>query len=297
MPRATTRLRDIIARPRLTLFPSMYDCISARIMEEAGFELLSLSGASLAGSLHGLPDLGFLSFDDMLDAGRRIAGCVRAPIVVDGDTGYGNALNIVRAVREFERAGIAGVHFEDQVFPKRCGHLAGKQVIPAEEFVDKIRAAADARSDRDFVIIARTDAIAVHGVRDAIDRGNRCAAAGADVVFVEAPTTVDEIQMIARGIEAPLLFNMATGGKSPSMSVRQLETLGFKLAVAPLLSIGPAVDGMRTAARVARETGSDAHVAATGFSPAAFFELFDIAEWRRIEARYAATPIQTRDAR
>lgn len=297
MPGATTRLRRIIDRPGLTLFPSMYDCISARVMEEAGFEVLSLSGASLAGSLHGLPDLGFVSFNDMLDAGRRIAGCVQAPVIVDGDTGYGNALNVVRAVREFERAGVAGVHFEDQVFPKKCGHIAGKQVIPTEEFVEKIRAAAEARSDRDFVIIARTDAIAVHGIRDAIDRGNRCAEAGADVVFVEAPTTVDEIETIAREVAAPLLFNMATGGKTPPMSVAQLEALGFKLAVAPMLSVGPAVEGMRLAARVARETGSDAHVAATGFSPAALFDLFGIAEWRRVEVRYVEASAGTRGAR
>jgi carboxyvinyl-carboxyphosphonate phosphorylmutase len=287
---ATTRLRRLLERPGLTLFPSAYDCISARVMEEAGFEALSLSGAGLAGSRLGLPDLGFLSFADMLDAGARVAACVRIPLVVDGDTGYGNALNVIRAVREFERVGIAGVHFEDQEFPKKCGHVAGKAIISTEEFVEKIRAAAEARADRDFIIIARTDAIAVTGLADAIDRGNRCAAAGADVVFLEAPTTMAEVQTIAREVKAPLLYNLATGGKSPALSARQLEDLGYKLAVVPTLGMGPAIHAMRQAALTARETGSDAHVAAMGFSPAAFFELFGMSEWRRLESRYVVRP-------
>jgi 2-methylisocitrate lyase-like PEP mutase family enzyme len=284
--RKTARLRQVIQRPGLTLFPSAYDCISARIMEEAGFEVLSLSGAGLAGSRLGLPDLGFLSFSDMLDAGARVAACVEIPLVVDGDTGYGNALNVIRAVREFERAGVAGVHFEDQEFPKKCGHIAGKAVIPSEEFVEKIRAAAEARTDRDFIIIARTDAIAVTGLADAIERGNRSAAAGADVVFLEAPTSIEDVTTIAREVKAPLLYNLATGGKSPALAARQLEDLGYKLAVVPTLGMGPAVHAMRAAAKTARETGSDAHVAAMGFSPAAFFELLGIADWRRLESRY-----------
>ena len=282
----TTRLRQIIERPGLTLFPSAYDCISARIMEEAGFEVLSLSGAGLAGSRLGLPDLGFLSFGEMLDAGARVAACVEIPLVVDGDTGYGNALNVIRAVREFERVGIAGVHFEDQEFPKKCGHIAGKAVIPSDEFVEKIRAAVEARTDRDFIIIARTDAIAVTGLADAIERGNLCAAAGADVVFLEAPTSIEDVTTIAREVKAPLLYNLATGGKSPALTARQLEDLGYKLAVVPTLGMGPAVHAMRQAAKTARETGSDAHVAAMGFSPAAFFELLGIADWRRLESRY-----------
>jgi 2-methylisocitrate lyase-like PEP mutase family enzyme len=217
-----------------------------------------------------------------------VAACVEIPLVVDGDTGYGNALNVIRAVREFERAGVAGVHFEDQEFPKKCGHIAGKAVIPSEEFVEKIRAAAEARTDRDFIIIARTDAIAVTGLADAIERGNRSAAVGADVVFLEAPTSVEDVTTIAREVKAPLLYNLATGGKSPALTARQLEDLGYKLAVVPTLGMGPAVHAMRAAAKTARETGSDAHVAAMGFSPAAFFDLLGIADWRRLESRYVA---------
>ena len=170
--------------------------------------------------------------------------------------------------------------------PKKCGHVAGKAVIPSDEFVEKIRAAVEARTDRDFIIIARTDAIAVTGLADAIERGNLCAAAGADVVFLEAPTSIEDVTTIAREVKAPLLYNLATGGKSPALTARQLEDLGYKLAVVPTLGMGPAVHAMRQAAKTARETGSDAHVAAMGFSPAAFFELLGIADWRRLESRY-----------
>lgn len=158
--RKTTRLREILARNICTVHPGVYDCVSAVMMEQAGFELLGISGASLAPSFHGLPDLGFLPFGDMLDATRRIVGCTSVPVYVDGDTGYGNALNVIRAVGEFERAGAAGVFFEDQVWPKRCGHVDGKAVVDAGEFVQKIRAAVDARRDADFIVMARTDAIA-----------------------------------------------------------------------------------------------------------------------------------------
>jgi 2,3-dimethylmalate lyase len=284
----TRRLREILNRPGCTVHPAVYDCISAVLMEEAGFEMLCISGAALAASLHGLPDIGFLSFDDMLGAARRISACTTVPVFVDGDTGYGNALNVVRAVRGFEGAGAAGVFFEDQVSPKKCGHMEGKAVIETDEFVQKIRAAVEARRDPDFVVMARTDALAVHGVTDAIERGNRCAAAGADVVFVEAPTSMDEVRTIAREVKAPLMYNNATGGRSPALSGAELADLGFKLAVVPLLAAGPAVHAMREAARVARETGSDAHVAALGLSPKAFFEIFGLAEWRRLEQRYRA---------
>lgn len=284
----TGRLREILNRPGCTVHPAVYDCISAVLMEQAEFEMLGISGAALAASLHGLPDLGFLSFDDMLGATRRIAACTTVPVFVDGDTGYGNALNVIRAVRAFEEAGAAGVFFEDQVSPKKCGHIEGKAVIETEEFVQKIRAAVEARRDPDFVIMARTDAIAVHGVDDAVDRGNRCAAVGADVVFVEAPTTMDEARRIAREVKAPLMYNNATGGKSPALSGAELAELGFKLAVIPTLAIVPAVHAMREAARIARETGSDAHVAAMALSPKALFEVFGLADWRRLEQEYRA---------
>ena len=284
----TKRLRTILDRPGCTFHPAVYDGISAVVMEQAGFDLLGISGAGVAASLHGLPDLGFLSFEDMLNATRRIVGCTSVPVYVDGDTGYGNALNVARAVREFERAGAAGVFFEDQVWPKKCGHLEGKAVIDTAAFGQKIRAAVAARRDPDFIVMARTDAIAVHGVEDAIDRGARCAEVGADVVFVEAPTTLDEVRRVARGVKAPLLYNNATGGKSPALSGEALAELGFKLSVVPTLALLPAVHAMREAGRIGRETGSDAHVAATGLSPRAFFEIFGLDDWRRLEKKYSA---------
>jgi 2,3-dimethylmalate lyase len=281
------RLRELLQRPTCTMMPAVYDALSAVVFEQVGFEVIIVSGAALAGSLYGLPDIGFLSFNDMLEAGRRVAAATSIPVVLDGDTGYGNALNVVRAVREFEQSGVAGVFFEDQVFPKRCGHLSGKAVVPLEEFVKKIEAAIETRVDPNFIVMARTDAIAVHGVADALERAQRCADAGADVIFVEAPETIDQVREIAKAIDVPLMYNNATGGRSPSLTVEELHQLGFKLSVVPMLALFPAVHAMREAARRARETGSDRHVAALGLTLESYFEMVALRQWRGLDARYA----------
>src|SRR5262252_5897990 len=205
--RATTRLRSMLEAPGIIVAPGAYDGFSARLVEAAGFRCVYMTGAGTAASHLGLPDLGLATQTEMANHAGHLASCVSLPVIADADTGYGNVLNVVRTVREYERAGVAGLHMEDQVAPKKCGHIAGKQITPTQEFCDKIRAASEYRTDPDFVIIARTDARAVTSLDDAIDRGNRAAEAGADVIFVEAPQTEDEIQRVAREIKAPLLAN------------------------------------------------------------------------------------------
>jgi 2-methylisocitrate lyase-like PEP mutase family enzyme len=188
----------MLKEPGIIVAPGAYDGFSARLIEAAGFRCVYMTGAGTAASHLGQPDLGLATLTEMANHAGHLASCVSLPVIADADTGYGNVLNVVRTVREYERAGVAGLHMEDQVAPKKCGHIAGKQIIPTQEFCDKIRAASEYRTDPDFVIIARTDARAVTSLDDAIDRGNRAAEAGADVIFVEAPQSEDEIQRIAR---------------------------------------------------------------------------------------------------
>src|SRR3989441_10335363 len=201
--RTTTRLRQMLDQPGLIVAPGAYDGFSARLIEAAGFRCVYMTGAGTAASHLGQPDLGLATLTEMANHAAHLASCVSLPVIADGDTGYGNVLNVVRTVREYERAGVAGLHIEDQVAPKKCGHIAGKQIIPTQEFCDKIRAASEYRTDPDFVIIARTDARAVTSLDDAIDRGNRAAEAGADVIFVEAPPTDGGITPGARGGQTP----------------------------------------------------------------------------------------------
>jgi methylisocitrate lyase len=230
---APARLRQLLAGPDIVVAPGTYDALSAKIAAQAGFAAIYVSGAALSASLLGLPDLGFTSLGEVVDQIRRIAGAVDVPVIADADTGFGNALSVSRTIREYERAGVAALHLEDQVFPKRCGHFEGKQVIPAEEMVQKLRAAVDARQDLDFVIIARTDARATHGLDEALRRARLYQKAGADVIFVEAPRDLDELRRIAREIDGPLLANMVEGGKTPLLSAAELQALGFKLVILP----------------------------------------------------------------
>lgn len=231
------QLRTLLARPGLIRSLAPHDVFAAKVMEQAGLPLLFLGGFGASASSYGLPDLGLLGLAEMADAARRMTGAVSVPVIVDGDTGYGSVPNVIRTVREYERAGAAGMLLEDQVFPKRCGHFAGKQVVPIEEMETKLKAALDARRDPDFVVIARTDARAVEGLDSAIDRAKRYARLGADLVFVEAPQTEAELARIAREIETPQLANMLIGGATPILSADELERLGFKIVVSPVESL------------------------------------------------------------
>jgi 2-methylisocitrate lyase-like PEP mutase family enzyme len=234
MTHTTRRLRELLNKPGIVRSLGAHDVFTARLIEAAGLETVFLGGFGTSASLLGLPDVGLLTMTEMADAVRRMAGRVDIPVVADGDTGHGDLHNVARTVREFERAGAAGVLLEDQVSPKRCGHFEGKQVIPAAEMVLKLRAALDARHDPDFVIVARTDARAVEGIEGAIDRANRYAEAGADVCFIEAPQGRQELERIPREVRHPLLVNMLTGGVTPILPVEELERLGYKIVVCPI---------------------------------------------------------------
>ena len=231
------QLRTLLARPGLIRSLAAHDVFTAKVMEQAGMPLLFLGGFGASASGYGLPDLGLLGLAEMADAARRMTGAVSVPVIVDGDTGYGSVPNVIRTVREFERAGAAGMLLEDQVFPKRCGHFAGKQIVSVEEMETRLKAALDARRDPDFVVIARTDARAVEGLDSAIDRAQRYAALGVDLIFVEAPQSEAELARIARDIEKPQLANMLVGGATPILSADELERLGFKIVVSPVESL------------------------------------------------------------
>jgi carboxyvinyl-carboxyphosphonate phosphorylmutase len=283
--RMTTRLRQMLQEPGIVVAPGAYDGISARLVEAAGFKAVYMTGAGTAASHLGQPDLGLATLTEMASHAAHLAACVSLPLIADADTGYGNALNVVRTVREYERAGVAGLHLEDQVAPKKCGHIAGKQVIPTREFADKIRAACEYRTDPDLVIIARTDAAAVTSLDDAIERGNRYAEAGADVIFVEAPQTEDEIQRVAREVKAPLLANMVAGGRTPGVKVAELERLGFKIVIFPAVCMGAAIPAMEQALARLRETGTDWHEGAP-LSPMDIFRKVGFDWWHAVEEKF-----------
>ena len=228
--------RDLMKRDGMVVAPGAYDCITAKLIEQAGFAAVYMTGAGTAATL-GYPDFGLVTMSEMVANAGRIAAAVDLPVIADADTGYGNELNVFRTVREFESSGVTGIHIEDQEFPKKCGHLEGKQVIPREDYLAKIRAAIAARRDKDFAIIARTDSRAVAGFDEAIARANGSLAAGADMAFVEAPQTLEEVAAVPRLVKGPCLLNVVRGGKTPDLDLRDAEVMGYKLAIVPGLLI------------------------------------------------------------
>ena len=249
-------LRSLLLEPEILIAPGAHNAFTARIIEQAGFHAVYVTGSGAAMDLLGFPDLGFLTMTEMVAHARNIVQATRLPVIADGDTGYGNALNVMRTLREYERAGVAGVHIEDQVAPKRCGHFAGKEVISREEMIGKIRAALDAREDPSLVIIARTDARAVLGLDEAIERGISYARAGADMVFVDAPESADELRMIARSIPAPLMANMSEGGKTPLLDARELQEMGYRLVIYPRSAAGAAAKAIQDLMAVLKRDGT-----------------------------------------
>ncbi len=281
------RLRERLRSPQLLLAPGVFDGLSARIAAAAGFEALYASGGAIARST-GVPDLGLLSLTEVLARLREIVDATDLPTIADADTGYGNALNVYRTVQEFERLGAAALHLEDQVSPKKCGHYSGKEVVAADEMLGKLRAAQDARRDPALVLIARTDARAVEGLDGAIRRANLYAAAGADLVFVEAPESEEELRTIAREVRASLLVNMFQGGRTPLVAPAALAAMGYRVMIVPSDIQRAAIWAMQDAVAALRATGS-----ATGLGDrlAGFDErdaLVDLAAWQRREQRYSA---------
>lgn len=231
------KLREILARAGIIRSIAAHDVLSAMIIERAGAEMTFVGGFGASACLHGLPDLSFLGIAEMAEAVRRVTGRVSIPVVADGDTGHGDLHNVWRCVRELERAGAAGIILEDQVFPKRCGHFEGKAVIPAEDMVLKLKAALAARASPDLVLFARTDARGPLGIDEAIDRANRYCDAGADVAFIEAPMSSEELELVARRVPHPKMANMLPFGKTPILPARELEAMGFKIVVASIDSV------------------------------------------------------------
>ncbi len=230
--RPSSHLRRLLAQDEILVAPGVYDGLSARLVAQAGFPVAYASGGAIARS-RGIPDMGLLSLSEVAQRLSEIVDAVEVPVIADADTGYGNALNVRRAVREFERAGVAGLHLEDQTFPKRCGHLDDKSVVSTEEMVGKLVAAREARTDPDLVIIARTDAVAVEGFDGALRRAEAYAKAGADLLFVEAPTDIEQIERIAKLAPCPLLINMFKGGKTPLVPLDVLRRWGYRLVIIP----------------------------------------------------------------
>ena len=231
-----SRFRDLLGRDGMIVAPGAYDCITAKLIEQAGFAAVYMTGAGTAAAL-GYPDFGLVTMSEMVANAGRLAAAIDVPVIADADTGYGNELNTFRAVREFESRGVAAIHIEDQVFPKKCGHLEGKEIVSREDWLAKIRAAVAARRDPGFTIIARTDARAVAGLDEAIARANAALASGADMAFVEAPQTEDEIAAVPRLVNGPCLLNVVRGGKTPYSDLRHAEALGYRLAILPGLLI------------------------------------------------------------
>jgi 2-methylisocitrate lyase-like PEP mutase family enzyme len=280
-------LRELLARAEPTLAPGAFDALSARVVESAGFDAVYMTGFGSSASLLGQPDVGLLTENEMMENARRMAQAVSVPLIADADTGYGNPLNVIRTIREYERAGVAALHIEDQVSPKKCGHMDRKRVIPAQEMAAKIRAAADARSDSGIVIIARTDARAMEGLDAALDRAERYRDAGADVIFVEAPQSMDEIERVSRRFSGtPLLFNWAEGGKTPPVALNDLSALGFKLIIFPISLLLAATQAMRAAAAQIRADGSPINLIPTLPSFQQFTDFIGLPEVKTIESRY-----------
>lgn len=269
------------------LLPGCYDALGARLIEQAGFDGVYMTGFGTAASLLGRPDIGLLGLAEMVDNARRIAAAVAVPVVADADTGYGNPVNVVHTVRSYERAGVAAIHLEDQVLPKRCGHMEGKEVVPIAEFAAKIRAAVEARSSVDFVIIARTDARAPLGLDEARRRADAALEAGADVLFIEALRTRDELSAIAAEYrDTPLLHNWVEGGKSPALTYSELTELGFSLVIMPITVLLAAVGAIRATLNGVKAAGTPIDVEASLPSFDDFTDLIGLSEITDLQSRY-----------
>jgi methylisocitrate lyase len=285
---ATTRIHALLEQEQTLVFPGVYDALGAKLVERAGFPLTFISGYSVAASHLGLPDFGYLTQTEVIDVTRRVCASVGIPIIIDADTGYGNALNVIRTVNELIEAGAAGMFLEDQVWPKRCGHMKGKRVIPTDEHVQKIRAAVDARRDRDFFIVARTDARQVNGLDDAIRRCMRYREAGADALFVEGPRSVEELSIIGRRLPPPLVANMLEGGVTPLLTKEELGAIGFQLIVCPLTALYASAKAIQEIFAILKTAGTTRAAMDRLLPFQQFHDLIDLDGYYALDERYKA---------
>ncbi len=291
MENPTTQLRKLLQEPGIIMAPGAYDCLTAKIIENAGFSAVYMTGAGTSVATLGYPDLALATMGEMVGNATDIAATVSLPVIADADTGYGGILHIQRTIRQYQRAGVAGVHIEDQEFPKRCGHLDNKRVIGIDEMVGKIRAAVDARTDDDFVIIVRTDALAVTGWDDTMRRCEAFTEAGADVLFVEAIRSAEEAERVVASVELPLLYNYVETGKSPLFTAGELEELGFKIVIYPasaLLTVGKLVAGLM---EELKRKGSTSHLVDNMITLHQCFELMGLSEMLATDESYSAEAV------
>ena len=285
--RTTTKFRQLIENPGIIQAPGAYDCLTAKLIEKAGFPAVYMTGAGTSVAQLGRPDLGLASMTEMVANAAALADILEVPLIADADTGYGGVLNVRRTVRKYERAGVAAIHIEDQEMPKRCGHLDDKKVVSTEDMVQKIRAAVDARTDDDFTIIVRTDSIAVTGWDDAMHRCDEYVKAGADALFVEALRTPAEVERAGKNLDIPLLFNFVESGKSPLLSATELERLGFKIVIYPasaLLSVTHVVEQVMAQLK---EKGTTAHLMDSMVSLQDCFEAMGLSSMLAEDAQFA----------
>jgi 2-methylisocitrate lyase-like PEP mutase family enzyme len=284
----TMRIQQILDRVGSLALPGIYDTLSAKLAERAGFPMGFVSGYSVAATFIGEPDLGLLTQTEMNERARQICGSVRIPILVDADTGYGNPLNVRRTVQQLIAAGAAGCFLEDQVWPKRCGHMRGKKIVDRTEYVQKIRAAAEARDGRDFFIVARTDALAVAGMEEALTRVQAAREAGADASFIEAPASLEDLKVIGRRAPAPNVANMIAGGKTPVLSQEQLANLGFHLILHPLAGLFAAARSLERVYAKLQADGTTLGADVPAMSFAEFNALIGVEDRYQLAERYGA---------
>ena len=285
--RATTQFKKLLEEPGIIMAPGAYDGLTARLIETAGFPAVYMTGAGTSVARLGYPDLALATMTEMLDNASQIASVVDIPVIADADTGYGGILNVRRTIRQYERCGVAALHIEDQDFPKRCGHLDDKRVIPLEDMVQKIHAAVDARTDDDFTIIVRTDALAVTGWDDSMRRCEEYVKAGADVLFVEALRTPEQVERAGRELDVPLLYNYVETGKSPLLSAQELEGLGFKIVIFPASALLTATQAIRQTLSVLKQEGTTAHLLENMTSLQDCFEEVGLSDMLAEDARFA----------
>jgi 2,3-dimethylmalate lyase len=279
-------IRRLLSRPKPLVIPGVYDAIGAKIAHSVGFDAMFQTGYGTSATLFGMPDYGFIGATETVENARRICRAVTVPVIVDSDTGYGNALSVWKLVNELEQAGAAGIFLEDQRWPKRCGHMAGKEVIEKEEYAEKLQAALDARKSKDFVIVARTDARATRGLDEAIERGRYYRKIGADIVFVEAPKTIDEMKKIGKSINAPLVANMIEGGATPILASKDLYKMGFKIILYPLSTLYANAYATMRVLKELKKTGTTGRLAKDMVSFDEFNKIVELPKFRNLELRY-----------
>lgn len=287
MGKVTTKLRKLLAMKQILVAPGAHDVLTAKIIEREGFDAVYMTGYGTSASLLGQPDVGLLTMTEMVERARNMAAAVNIPVIADGDTGYGNAVNVMRAVREYESAGVACIQLEDQVAPKKCGHMLGREVISKEEMVGKINAACKARRDPDFMIMARTDARTNFGIKEAIERGKAYEVAGADILFIESVESVEEMKMVTSSFKVPVLANMLEHGRTPLLTTKELEEIGYNLVIFCVSSTYVTAKAVTDLMKTLKKEGTTKSCLNDMIPFEEFNELIGLPEIREIEKEYA----------